>query len=541
MKNNQIATVDAVDGPKINATLSIHARGTPVLGNYAIIKSDEDIILGRVASVKLTNKIHEDPTFAAWIMTNGAVPEWSGHVDIERAEIDVIRTRDNKSGKPVPLRKNPSSGTAVESIDMNEFLKFANEDKHICAIGEIPNSQMTATIINRHFGDIKEGGYGEARHVMIVGQNGSGKSVMATMLLAAKLAAHPRMGLLMPDTAGDLSKEDGYTGFDDFKWNYTEVLKRASVSLEIMEIDDIRLTSITLLKHLLGPFLHRELSMDSEKANTLAGRVANGLFDKEVISSKLTTESIIDQLREHIEHVYAKASREEKKRDVDNLATTQARLRPFDAGLKRIHRFFDGRERIDDLIKGILLNGRKVVIKMQGLGERDQIEVMRELMAKLVRMAQILFKSQAMQTANAIVMLDEGQRWIPEGTGFNNDDTDIGAIIQRAFRETRKYGLGWWVIAQRPSGISKTVISESRTKWFGRNVGIGADRKHLQDCLNDFGIDEYDRLMAQGGYFWMAVGQDNNIGTENMYFSVHPYEGDATQKFIDANPQIFSK
>jgi hypothetical protein len=33
---------------------------------------------------------------------------------------------------------------------------------------------------------------------------------------------------------------------------------------------------------------------------------------------------------------------------------------------------------------------------------------------------------------------------------------------------------------------------------------------------------------------------DANIGTESTYFTVHPFNGDATEAFIKANPRIFT-
>jgi Zonular occludens toxin (Zot) len=539
MISTQIATVDGVEGLKIKATLSLQARGTPVLGNYVILRCENDLILARINSLKLSNQIHENPTFAAYIMTHGAVPEWSGFVDIERAEVDVIKIIDLKTKEPVPMRRNPSAGTPVEILNGEEFTNFSNDLHHYCVLGEVPNTGVRATIINRHFGDVEQGGYGEARHVLICGQNGSGKTVMATMLMTAKLVAHPNMGLLMPDTAGDLSDPTKHNR-GDFKWNYKDILDRAGVTIEIIDIEDIRLSSIQLLIHLLVPLFRRHLSMDGEKARTLAGRVANGLFDREVESSELTTGNIINQLRDHIQHVYAKASRIERIQDIDNLASTPARIRPFSADLQHIVTFFDGRYRVDELIRGILQRGRKVIIRLQGLSERDQEQVLRELMSGLVRTAQRLFKSGQLQLANAIVLLDEGQQWVPQ-TGISNeeDGMDVRAIIKRAVRETRKYGLGWWIVGQSPAGIHNDIIRQAHTKWFGKNLGVGVDRDHLK-MLGESGLREYDRLMLQGGFFWMGVGQDNNVGSENMYFAVHPFSGDATQAFIEANQSLFT-
>lgn len=536
MSDKRLASVDSVTGTTVQCTLAMEARGTPMRGKYVVMRAGGDFLLGRIVSVDLTNQVHDDPTFAAYIMMNGAVPHWSSEVDIEKSEIEIIRVVEEATSTSIPMRRNPSSGTPVVAASPEQFQAFRNEQQHILKIGQIPNSDgLEATIINRHHGDFESGGYGEARHCCLLGQNGSGKTVMATMLLAGKLAAHPQMGLLMPDTAGDLSNPDRHDR-GDFHWNYVDVLKHAGVAIEIIDIDDIRLSSPRLLAALLRRCLTDQISMASEKAATLAERIVDGLCDDEVKLTDLTSDAVAAAIVDRIELVYAKASRAEKLEDARDLVSNPARRRRFDAAIENIRRYFDGRVELAALIDGVLSRGRKVVIKMEGLNEQAQALVMREVMTKITRRAQWLFKARQGQLANAIVVLDEAARWVPEGA---DDNDGISEIIRRSSRETRKYGLGWWFIAQSPATISKTVLKEAHTKWFGRGLGIGADRSHLDNILGKSGVEEYERLMMQGGYFWLGIGLDNNIGTEGTYFAVHPFGGNATRGLIDANRRIF--
>ena len=57
--------------------------------------------------------------------------------------------------------------------------------------------------------------------------------------------------------------------------------------------------------------------------------------------------------------------------------------------------------------------------------------------------------------------------------------------------------------------------------------------------LGKDGAEAYNQLQIQGGYFWVGSGLDNNIGNGANYFTIHPFEGDATNAFMDANPHIF--
>jgi DNA helicase HerA-like ATPase len=541
--DKQIATVDAVSSQKIRCTLALPSRGTPVRGSYVVINTDEtETLLGRITRVDLSNQVHDNPTFKAWIMANGPVKYWSAEVDIEDADIELIRALDRATGAFIPMRRNPPTGTPIVAAAADVFDLFLNEKEYMLCIGEIPNSDgLRATIVNRSFGAVVNpdgsdtGGYGEARHVGIFGQNGSGKTVFATMLLAGKLSAHPGMGLLMPDTAGDLADADKHDR-GDFKWNYADVLQAVSVAVEVIDISDIRLSSPPLLKDLLAGLLANNLGgIASEKARQLADRVVDSLFETQVNARELTAQAVLDAVVVSIEGVYAKASKSEKRADAEGLRDIDYRRRRFDREFARVRDFFDGREPMSELIKGVLSNGRKVVIRMSGLSEKDQEHIMVELMGDLVGHARRMFMGTD-RPVNAVVVLDEANRWAPEG-----ESGGIADVVKRNFRETRKYGLGWWFIAQRPATISKSVLSEAHTVWFGRNLGIGADRKHLDEKLGKAGVEEYDRLSMQGGYFWIGVGQDNNIGTEGTYFSVHPFGGNATEAFIAANPQVFGQ
>src|ERR1700757_3348231 len=97
------------------------------------------------------------------------------------------------------------------------------------------------------------------------------------------------------------------------------------------------------------------------------------------------------------------------------------------------------------------------------------------------------------------------------------------------------------VIAQSPAGIHNDILRESHTKYFGRNLGVGADETHLKEALGQQGYEAYQQLEMQGGYFFMGCGHDNNIGSAATYFAFHTFNGDATNAFIQANPGIFNE
>jgi DNA helicase HerA-like ATPase len=58
-----------------------------------------------------------------------------------------------------------------------------------------------------------------------------------------------------------------------------------------------------------------------------------------------------------------------------------------------------------------------------------------------------------------VIVLEEAQNYIREATG-NSPDSIAREVFERIAREGRKYGLGLIVASQRPSELSKTVLSQ---------------------------------------------------------------------------------
>jgi hypothetical protein len=538
----RIATVDGVKDRLIDVTISSEAIGQPIEGSYVIIAADGDVLLARITDINRNNPVHEKDSFAPMIMKYGTLAHWSGEADIERGKAAVISVKGSND-EFVPWRRNPASGAAVDLVEAQMFRGFLAEKKYYTVLGVIPNSGgLPATIINRHHGvkidphtkhDLGGRGSAGALHTGVFGQNGSGKTIMVSMLICGKLGMHRDMGLLMPDTAGDLADSNRHSD-GEFMWNYGDVLKAADVQLETVSIADVRLTSVDTLEKKLIPFLRSQLSLGGDKDELLARRIVIELFEgKKTVDVKLLTAgAVVDMIVAQIGFCYATGrTQTDKINDATRLRNNASSMRFFEQGFEPIRKLFDGRESVADIVKGVLSKGRKVIIVMSGMESEDHHFVMHELMSLLILWARINFNYG--HQSNALVVLDEAIRWVPEGKA---DETN--ELIQKAFRETRKYGLGWYVVSQSMAGISKDVLRECRTKWFGRHLGIGVDREHLEQSLGKRGVRAYDDLETQGGYFWVGVGDDINIGS-GQYFSLHPFGGDATTAFIEANPHIF--
>ena len=375
---------------------------------------------------------------------------------------------------------------------------------------------------------------------MVLGQNGSGKTVLATMLVAGRLAANPKMGLLMPDTAGDLLNPASHSR-GEFLWNYQTVLDEANIRLERLSINDIRLTSRRTLRDKLAPILKNYLTTTPDKAQEMARHVVDAIISgQKVTLAEFTADHVLDAVIDAIPMAWAqKATRDQKLNDMARLKAHPNLLGHYQRDIEEVRRLFDGREEIGLLVDAVLRDGRKVLLDVHSrMSRSDQELVMREIMSQLGWRAGEIFRERGERACNALIVLDEGMHWVPQQKG---DDDSIGSVIREKFRETRKYGVGWTVIAQSPAGIHNDILRESHTKYFGRNLGIGADETHLKEALGQQGYEAYQQLEMQGGYFFMGCGHDNNIGSAATYFAFHTFSGDATNAFIQANPGIFSQ
>lgn len=538
-KNDFVATVNAYKKGKLHVTILTHAKNRNIAGKLCelIINSETGAqrVLCRINRVDMTNIIHEQQEFQQAIADRGSLLYYSGDCDILTAEVETIACIQASDLAFSAIACPPKSGTLLRILHDSEISDYQVEKKHNAVIGHLPGEpQMPMSIINRHFGDWNLGGYGEAKHSCAFGQNGSGKTVLVLTIVGAQLAANPQQGCLIPDTAGDIAKGGSHSK-GDFKFNFIDLLERAGRHPEYIGIQDIRLTSKTSFKQLLEPVLRRSLSMHPEKSEQLADRVTEELFDRQVDLALAQPNRVIDIIIERIATVYGSANnrreKEQQARELrDNSAQNRSFTRAYNASV--IH-YFEGKYSIDEIVDGFLDNGRIILINMASMSETEQRYVMYEIFSKVKRKAEQDFKISG-TTRNGLVVLDEGPRWAPQSGG-----DEVTGVIRDAFNTTRKLGVGWFIISQRITAISKDIIAQCHTKYVGRGMGIGADRDYMKEFFGEDGLVIYDQLSLRGGFFWLATGHQVNYGQGSQYISFETFGGDATKSIIDANPHIW--
>lgn len=533
-----IASVNAYVGGNLDVTILNSKRTAQLTGGLCTlsVQSDmgEQLVLARINRVDMTNIMHTQVQFQQIIADRGYLPYCSGDCDTLTARVEILGCRSEQLGLSA-LVCPPRSGTLLKDVEAGQMELF-QVDPVQATIGHIPDRPaLPMSIVARHFGDYDMGGHGEAKHTAIFGQNGSGKTIAALTLTALQLAANPQMGALIPDTAGDLTKDAGHSK-GDFQFNFHELMRRAGRAVHIYDISEIRLNSIATYRGLMKGFLKDTLNTRGDNAEQAAEYVATELFDKTVDIAKAQSSAVMEILPDAIASSYAKNSRKGKLEDFEEKVNNpRQRSRITAMYNSRVAQFFEGKYSLEDIIEQSMCNGAIVMIRMSGMSESDQEMVMRDVFFQLKKTAQDRYRSNH-ETFNGLVVLDEGPRWVPEGRIADNE---IAETIIDAFNTTRKLGIGWTIISQRISGISKNVVAQCHTKLVGKGLGIGVDRQHMQSFFGDDGLTTYDQLSLRGGYFWLGSGDLINYGQGSQYFAFDMFGGDSTTKLMDANPQIW--
>lgn len=200
------------------------ATNAPLHGQlvYLAHPLDERVLvaLGTVTEIVTQNRWHEDPNMRGVLKRYGTLPHLSAEGDVRTAEV-VIQAAyladnvDPAQGEPPiesggSLSMSPTTGAQVGRVT-DEFLTqlLRRHAKEIVYLGHIYNHEdVKLPLILRDFGRAEEGGAGEAYHTGIFGMTGSGKSAMASYLLAAQLR-HPHLAVLIMDPQGQFTGERG--------------------------------------------------------------------------------------------------------------------------------------------------------------------------------------------------------------------------------------------------------------------------------------------------------------------------------------------
>jgi len=113
-------------------------------------------------------------------------------------------------------------------------------------------------------------------------------------------------------------------------------------------------------------------------------------------------------------------------------------------------------------------------------------ELQRRILGKLLNIlvSQATSSLSTRQSANVLVLLDEAHRYAPSGRLEGDSEANrLRALLRRAVRETRKYGIGWFFISQTLGGLDNEILQQLRILAFGFGLAMGTEFDRLRNFV----------------------------------------------------------
>ena len=206
--------IGMIGSPSSTSELSLDILETAVtkklLGELALFRFSQDgkphYALGQITEVKLRNIWLEDPTMRSLARQRGQVNPISGQQDTHLGDMTVsaVFSGEGNRFEPSILGTVPATGTfihlATDQILDRLLERYRDE---IFYLGYVYGSTPKLPLWFKHFGAGPHGA-GEAYHIGIFGKTGSGKSVLAKMIVLA-YSRYKNMGIFILDPQGEFA------------------------------------------------------------------------------------------------------------------------------------------------------------------------------------------------------------------------------------------------------------------------------------------------------------------------------------------------
>ncbi len=534
---DQTERIGVVGSPSSTSELALDILGSAVnrklVGELALFQFQQDgkshYALGQITEVTLRNVWHEDPTMRSLIRQRGRVDAVSERQDTHQGEmiVSAVFCRDGNNYRPSILGTVPATGTPVHLVndDVLEAL-LAPYRAQLFYLGRVYGSTPKLPLWFKHF-DSGPDGAGEAYHLGIFGKTGSGKSVLAKMILLA-YARYPQMALLALDPQGEFAKDLRGEPTGAFRLPMKGVLERLRKPFQVVGVRDLVLDRWELFAQILyeSPFFE-QLSVPKGENRELACRALADRLQRQGVSlSNLHTLSAFniawsllgneqvqmvfyrsEASRERFQSMYRAAKREEfyarywrpvawlfceDRKDahkVDGLLyrllTPQKEARP----LMVIDLSSEQMKQISGDLAGLPLFG--------GVGGTEEKEpaifwtetiqalVVKRLLEGIQRAAEAAYRES--RSLNTLVLMDEAHRLAPREDPENPEKKAIRDLLIDSARTTRKYGVGWMFISQTLSSLHRGIIDQLRIFFFGFGLGMGQEFRALSELVGGRG------------------------------------------------------
>lgn len=517
-----------------NVALDILASAVnkKLVGELAVFQYQQEdsahIALGQITEVTLRNVWHEDATMRSLIRQRGRVDAVSERQDTHLGQmtLSAVFAANGNTYKPSILGTVPATGTGIHLADdqvLDQLLSpYSNQ---LSYLGKVYSSKPKLPLWFKHFGRGPDGA-GEAYHLGIFGKTGSGKSVLAKMIIMA-YAKFPQMGILVIDPQGEFSKElEGGSAPGNFQLPMKEVISKQHKPISVYSVRNIVLDRWELFGQILyeSRFFerlsisrgnNRQLAIDEltdrlKKARiTLSNLYTRDSFQKawDLLGDDSVQKVFYKQAeaRERFKSVYNEA-------DADDFYNNQwlpvAHLfREDRKGAKKVETIIWELLDLNQHVRPIIvidLSSESVIIQQKtdarplaqamGIEEsfhsesanvlwNDMIQalVIKRLLQGIETIAEQAYGQD--QNLNTLVVMDEAHRLAPREEPEEEELNGVRSLLIDAVRTTRKYGLGWMFISQTLSSLHREIVGQVRIFFFGFGLSMGNEFKSLSELV----------------------------------------------------------
>ena len=498
--------IGVIGSPSSTSELTIDVLGTAVnkglVGKFSLFNYTQDgkdhYALGQITEIIMQNIWTQDPTMRGIIRQRGRVDPITEKQDIHTAKMVVssVFANNNNTIEPSMFGTVPSTGTPIRMFDegiMNALL--ADYKEELFCLGKTYGTNINLPMWLKHFGQAKFG-VGEAYHIGIFGKTGSGKSVLAKMMITGYLR-HRNMSVYILDPQGEFSTE-----FSSNSELISIIKKDLKRDIDIFTLQNITFDyTKTLFRKLLSAtnffeelsvwyndhkvrFVNEFISI-LQATNTLDGPITYWNYYKresfDRIWKEIPTEKFLKKT------IGTKNPRDRVKSSWESLDPNE--MYSIWAGIANLFRYRNGSTKISELFKKISTKGAFVIIdlssrkKPQDIIWNDNIRLIaiQQILSKLNDQAEEKFREGG--NLNSLMVIDEAHRLAPREKSDDDEIELIKSIFIDAIRTTRKYGLGWMFISQTLSSLHREILNQIRIFVFGFGLAWGIERQALWEII----------------------------------------------------------
>ena len=513
-------------------------------------------------AVKLENPYNQTVLSRVILSNFGNEMNDDGDGDQKYIEVFPIAAINLNTGEPIAIGVPPSQ-SRFYFVNNDQLENYYRSQRTTFKFGYLSGTDVAIGLDIRHFGS-GDKGWGDARMMGIAGRTGSGKTVLVGSLISA-YATHQQMGILIVDPQGQFSSTDSsgrYTGElgknpNIWSWKLGLALAKAGRSQDISLISASQVnfgndldTFIFLLSkykfwEAIKPGIKRDKVTIAE--TDLIAYLENCLQSTNLAQLKWSN-ALFDTVVDLIANTY-------RSPDAERDFMLHREMNPNPPSKKAgnlwnyILSFFDPQQHpysMEKIVADVLIGRKIVIFNADNLDEDIKdlyyLKLFSSLKVKAQRIYHQALASGTQSDVNALLVLDEAQRIIPE-YAESDMKVQILTVIRDAINTSRKLGIGWIFATQSVTNIDKRIWAQLGTKFIGYGFGTGADKECLLEiCGRDTAVlNRYMRMpmpLQTGKYWFMVQGELIGVGNGNQCLFIDAFPSQSS--LFDFNSYLFN-